>query len=211
MKSLNLFWIPFFLTTPIMASSVNTTWGHLANPGFENQPIKSTFFFTGNSRNGIQYYDVYASSNEALYTIHPSDSRHLSWSVNAANREYAIDEMVDTGVNVINMSYWGPPGTDNWAWWAPMQTSTMSHDELFDAVADKPILIAPYIESYAQTPNSSGFIFRDDFPGSSTNPAPGFVTMCKDLINRYLVNPSKRGWPNRWARVYDQSGEQNDR
>jgi len=208
MKYLNLFWVPFFMTTPMMASSADTTWGNLANPGFENQPIKSTFFFTGNSRNGIQYYDVFASSNEALYTIHPSDSRHLSWSVRAANREYAVEAMVDAGVNVINMSYWGLPDTDNWAWWAPMQTSTGSHDELFDAAAEKPILIAPYIESYAETPNSSGFIFRDDFPGSSANPAPGFVAMCKDLINRYLVNPSNESWPDRWARVYDQTGEQ---
>jgi len=196
------------MMTPMMASSATSTWGKLANPGFENQPIKSTFFFTGNSRNGIQYYDVFASSNKALYTIHPSDSRHLSWSVNASNREYAIEAMVDAGVNVINMSYWGPPNTDNWAWWAPMQTSTESHDELFDAVAEKPILIAPYIESYAETPNSSGFIFRDDFPGNTANPAPGFVAMCKDLINRYLINPSNDSWPDRWARVYDQSGEQ---
>ena len=208
MKFLNLFWILFFMTTPMMASSANMTWGRLSNPGFENQPIKSTFFFTGNSRNGIQYYDVFASSNEVLYTIHPSDSRHLSWSVNSANREYAVEAMVEAGVNVINMSYWGPPGTDNWAWWAPMQTSTRSHDELFDAVAEKPIFIAPYIESYAETPNSPGFIFRDDFPGSSTNPAPGFVAMCEDLIDRYLINPSNESWPDRWARVYDQTGEQ---
>jgi hypothetical protein len=109
MKFLNLFWILFFVTTPVMASSANTTWGRLANPGFENQPIKSTFFFTGNSRNGMQYYDVFASSNEVLYTIHPSDSWHLSWSVDAANREYAVEAMAEAGVNVINMSYWGPP------------------------------------------------------------------------------------------------------
>ncbi|NQT27683.1 carbohydrate-binding protein [candidate division KSB1 bacterium] len=208
MKILKLFWIFLFIMMPLISSTSETVWGRLANSGFENHPIKSTFFFAGNARNGIQYYDVFASSNEVLYTIHPSDSRHLSWSVNSANREYAIKAMIDAGVNVINMSYWGPPGTDNWAWWAPMQSSTESHDELFDAAVDKDILIAPYIESYTETPNSSGFIFRDDFPGSSANPAPGFVAMCKDLIDRYLVNPIDESWPDQWVRVYDQTGEE---
>jgi hypothetical protein len=32
-------------------------WGRLANPGFENEPVKSTVFFTGNWRNGVQFYD----------------------------------------------------------------------------------------------------------------------------------------------------------
>ncbi|MFC1569198.1 carbohydrate-binding protein [bacterium] len=207
MKFSNLFWIPLFITAPIMTFSAETTWGHLTNPGFENQPVKSTFFFAGSSRNGIQYYDVFASSNEALFTIHPSDSRHLAWSVNAARREFAVDAIIEAGINVINMSYWGPPGTDNWAWWAPMQTSTGSHDELFDAAVDQPVLIAPYIESYAETPNSPSFIFRDDFPGSSANPSPLFIAACKDLIDRYIINPDNPDWPDQWARVYDQTGK----
>ncbi|GAB4187633.1 MAG: hypothetical protein Kow00108_24550 [Calditrichia bacterium] len=181
-------------------------WGRLANPGFENQPVKSVFFFSGNARDGNQYYDFYASPNTNLYTIHPADSMHLNWSVDEANRGFVIDAMINSGINVINMSYWGPPGTDNWAWWAPMQTSTASHDELFNAVLSKPILIAPYIESYASTPNSPEFNFMDIFPGSVLNPPAEFIDHCVDLIQRYLLNPQNAEWPEHWARIYDQSG-----
>ncbi len=95
-------------------------WGRLANPGFENQAVKSTLFFTGSWRNGLQFYDYNPSDNTGLFTIHPADARHLGWSELASNRDFAVNTMVDTGVNVINMSYWGLPGTNNWAYWAPI-------------------------------------------------------------------------------------------
>lgn len=182
------------------------TWGRLANSGYENETVKSVFFFTGNWRNGVQFYDYNPSDNTGFYTMHPSDARHLGWSESASNREFAIDEMISRGFNVINMSYWGVPGTDNWAWWAPMQTSTESHDELFDAAIGKDILIVPYIESFAATDNSPEFIFRNDFPGTSNNPAPQFITILEDLIDRYILNPENEQWPGKWARVYDQEG-----
>ncbi len=56
--------------------------GYLANPGFENEAIKSVFFFTGNWRNGVQFYDYMPSDNRGLYTLHPTDARHLGWSEN---------------------------------------------------------------------------------------------------------------------------------
>ena len=117
------------------------------------------FFFSGNWRNGTQFYEFNPSNNTGLYTLHPSDARHLGWSENKANRKYALQTMIDAGVNVINMSYWGPPETDNWAYWAPMQTSTASHDELFDVARGTNLLICPYIESFAQTDNDPGFSF----------------------------------------------------
>ena len=40
--------------------------GYLANPGFENQAIKSVFFFSGNWRNGVQFYDFNPSDNREL-------------------------------------------------------------------------------------------------------------------------------------------------
>jgi len=192
----------------IISICFGNTWGHLANTGFENQTIKSTLFFSGNWRNGVQFYDYNPTSNTGLYTIHPSDSRHLGWSENIAFREFAIDAMIDAGINVINMSYWGLPGSDNWAYWAPMQTSTESHDELFDAALGKNILIAPYIESYNQTGNYQGFSFMADFPGTAINPAPKFIEIIEDLIERYLITPSNSEWPEKWARVYDQSGNE---
>lgn len=180
--------------------------GFLANPEFENEAIKSVFFFTGNWRNGVQFYDFNPSDNRGLYTLHPSDARHLGWSENQSNRDFAVQSMIDAGVNVIHMSYWGLPGTDNWAYWAPMQSSTASHDELFNASLGKGILIAPYIESFAQTDDDDGFSFADDFPGTGANPAPLLVSMIEDLVNRYLVNPGNSQWPSKWARVYDQNG-----
>jgi hypothetical protein len=182
--------------------------GNLANPGFENMPVKSVFFFTGNWRNGVQYYDYNPSDNRGLYTLHPSDARHLGWSENQSNRDFAVQTMIDAGVNVINMSYWGLPGTDNWAYWSPMQSSTASHDELFNAALGKEILIAPYLESFAQTDHYQGFSFADDFPGTLANPSPLLVSEIEDLVNRYLVTPDNAQWPSKWARVYDQDGQQ---
>ncbi len=180
--------------------------GHLANPGFENEAIKSVFFFTGNWRNGVQFYEYNPSDNRGLYTLHPSDARHLGWSESQPNRDFALESMLDAGVNVIHMSNWGLPGTDNWAHWSPMQSSTTSQNELFNAALGKQILIAPYLESFAPTEAYDGYIFADDFPGTVANPAPLLVLRIEDLVNRYLVNPDHDQWPSRWARVYDQNG-----
>jgi hypothetical protein len=187
-------------------SEAQTLWGRLANPGFENQYIKSMFFFAGNWRNGVQFYEYNPSDNTGLYTEHPSDSRHLGWSEDIAFRNFAVNKMIEAGVNVINMSYWGPRGTDNWAYWAPMQTSTYAHDELFDAAINKKILVAPYIESYAATNNFTGFSFPDSFPGNSSRPVPQLIVIIEDLVDRYLIHPNNTSWPEVWARAYDQDG-----
>jgi hypothetical protein len=182
--------------------------GRLANPDFENQPVKSAFFFAGNWRNGVKFYEVNPSSNIGFYTLHPSDSRHLGWSEKKEYREFAVQKLIDAGVNVINMSFWGPRGTDNWAYWAPMQTSTYSHDELFDIACEKSVLIAPYLETAAATPNSPGFSFMDCFPGESADPAPELIVWIEDLIDRYLIHPVNPNWPKRWARVFDLDGQE---
>jgi hypothetical protein len=73
-------------------------WGRLANPGFENQYIKSTYFFAGNWRNGVQFYEYNPTDNTGLYTLHPSDSRHLG-----GQKMYCIglcyNVMIGVGVN----------------------------------------------------------------------------------------------------------------
>ena len=182
------------------------TWGRLANPGFENEHVKSTVFFSGNWRNGVQFYDYNPTSNIGLYSMFPEDPRHLGWSENVSYRDFALNTMIDAGVNVVCMSYWGPPGTDNWAYWAPMQCSTGSHDELLDASLGKEILIAPFIESFAATDDFPGFSFMDDFGGNEPDVSPEFVLLIEDLVERYIVNPSNSNWPAKWARVYDQEG-----
>jgi len=178
--------IAFATSLAVLSAASDGVWGRLANPGFENQPIKSAFFFTGSSRNGVPFYEYNPSPNTGLYTIHPSDPRHLKWSESQANRTFAVDAMIDAGVNVVNMSYWGPRGTDNWAYWAPMQTSMFSHDELFQTTIGKGILVAPYIETCAAMPNSPAFSFLDDFPGDLSDPSPKLVAHVKDLIDRYI-------------------------
>jgi len=182
-------------------------WGRLANPGYENQPVKSAYFFTGNWKNGVQYYEYFPGDNTGLYTIHPADARHLGWSENEANREFAVNTMISAGVNVINMSCWGPRGQDNWAWWAPMQTSSWSHDELFEAALDKNILIVPYLETAAATPNSPEYSFMNCFPGEPGNPAPAFVAIMEDLMDRYLLDQFNAPWPEKWAQMYDRNGQ----
>jgi hypothetical protein len=188
------------------SANSQTVWGRLANPGFENKPVKSAYFYTGNWKNGVKFYEFDGVPNTGLYTIHPSDARHLGWSESVENREFAVNTLILAGVNVINMSYWGPPGTDNWAYWAPMQTSAYSHNELFDVAVNKNILIAPYIESYAATDSSPGFSFMDCFPGTAQDPAPELIALIEDLIDRYLVNPVNPEWPDKWAQLYDKSG-----
>ena len=186
----------------------NAKWGKLANDGFKEDPVKSTVFFTGNWRNGVQFYDYNPSDNRGLFTMHPADARHLGWSESAANRDFAVSTIIDAGINVINFSYWGLPGSDNWAYWAPMQCATQSHDELFDATLGKPLLVAPFIESFAPTDSYPGFSFMDDFPGTVQDPAPELVILLEDLIDRYLINNQEPAWAGKWARIYDQEGQE---
>ena len=82
-------------------------WGRLANPGFENERIKTSLFFAGQSRDGSSRYGCSASSNLDLYTAHPSDSRNRTWSQYVKNRDFVIDQMVLAGLNAVSMSSWG--------------------------------------------------------------------------------------------------------
>jgi hypothetical protein len=190
------------LATGSLQAEVNNTkkWGLLANPGFDGQSIKSTLFFTGNSRNGKQYYEYTASPNINLYSIHPKDKRHLKWSESISNMIFAVDKMIEAGINVINMSYWGERGLDRWTKYAPMQTSTFSNDELFYATMGRNILIVPFIES------TDEWKFIDEFPGTPASPSPGLVSQIKDLIHRYIKQPNNKGWMEKWAQAYDQHG-----
>ncbi len=214
--------------------------GTLANPGFEGQPMKSLFFFAGEARapfdgplhDGPNGPLLPASNWPCKYSLFPKDGiTHGLWSRDPALRDLALNGILGTGTNVVNMSYWGPPDTDIWGFYAPMQTAQGAHDQLFDAVAGKPLLIAPYIEDYDATiedpdPNKDGpvvqtgcagelgptgqspaFKFADDFPGTLDNPAPELVRQIVGLVNRYLVNPRNPAWKKKWAQMYDRHGE----
>jgi hypothetical protein len=189
-------------------------WGRLANLGLEDHRLKAVYFFAGNWKHGSDdfwakdWYEYPTGRNDKAYTVWPEDSRHLGWSENRAHRAFALGEIANAGTNVVVMSYWGARGSNRWAFWAPMQTSTFAHDELFDLVADTPLVIMPAIESAAGTADgvSHSYVFSDDFPGAPGNPAPALVEQLVDLIDRYLVNPAKPHWPKQWAKMYDRKG-----
>ena len=222
------------------------TPGTLANPGFEGQPMKSMFFFPGQWR-GIAGEAFYAGPNPGapplapatnafcLYTVLPVDGwMNLGWSDNVGGekREHAVELMLAAGVNVVNMSYWGPPNVDRWAFWAPMHTAPRANEELFDQAVGKPVLIAPYIEDGASTQDdeatpqpddpvqqrgcqgdagpigqSPAYRFADTFPGTAADPAPRLVEQIVDLIDRFLLQPKNAAWPAKWAQMYDRDGK----
>src|SRR5687768_18114851 len=150
--------------------------GTLANPGFEGQPMKSMFFFPGQWR-GVVGEAFYAGPDPSApplapatnafcnYTVVPVDGwMNLGWSDNIGGekREHAVDLMLAAGVNVVNMSYWGPPNVDRWAFWAPMHSAPGANEELFDQAVGKPVLIAPYIEDGASTQDNENTAAPDD-------------------------------------------------
>jgi hypothetical protein len=218
--------------------ALGADWGLLANPGFEQQPMKGTYFFAGDWRNGSNWYSVKdpgpaPTANNALYTVYPSDARHLGWSEPAPdgtypNQAFAIDQMRSIGANVVVMSSWGARGTPYWRLYAPMQTSTYAQDELFTAAAAGNLLILPAIESFADPLiRSNRFALGDDLwryqdTANIPAPAPGDNTLLgqvEDLVKRYLLcpaNPSDRrclgtatqaGWPSRWAQLSNSTNE----
>ena len=180
-------------------------WGRLANPEFENERIKTSLFFAGQSRDGSSRYGCSASSNLDLYTVHPNDSRNRTWSQHVENRDFVIDQMVSAGLNVVSMSSWGEdflPCDASWVPSAPMQTAPGAHDELFTAAVSKHLLIIPFIESRAD------WAFRDEFPyWSDGSLAPGTQSQIINLIDRYLKNPAHPEWADSWAQVYDRNHE----
>lgn len=179
--------------------------GRLANPSFENQRIKATLFFSGQARDGTVWYNCYAAPNLGLYTVNPADQRHLQWSVTSGNRDFALDQMVEAGLNVVSMSSWGEdslPCTTGWPLVAPMQTAPGSHDQLFAAAVGQPLLVMPFIES------RNDWAFRDEFPRAADGRvAPGTVTQINNLVTRYLLNPDHPEWADQWVQVCDQNLE----
>src|SRR5580765_6212642 len=192
MKSLPIALV--FFCAPILAATADSapvgqkpTAGRLANKGFEGKRIHTTLFFSGQARDGsVRYGWQQVGANLNLYTLHPLDEKHLNWSVNRANRDFALGKMIDAGINVVTMSSWGEAFLApkvGWVPWAPMQTSPESHDELFEAAVGKNLLIMPLIESRAD------WAFRDSFPRwTDGKVCPGLVSQINELIQRYVHN-----------------------
>src|SRR5580704_11914195 len=220
-------------------------WGLLANPHFERKKLKAVYFFAGNWRyhgplsdtDPVQWYEFAQYPNYKNYTIYPQDKPNLGWSESQANRDFALAQMLEVGTNVVVMSYWGERGddpssspqnwNDRWVGYAPMHTSTLAHDQLFDAAVGKNILIMPAIESSMGTlganfpvrkPDGTGwdgreglsesYNFAADFPHTDHDGtlAPQLIRQIEDLVKRYITHPANQGWPAKWVRMFDCDG-----
>jgi hypothetical protein len=185
-------------------------WGRLATPGFDGAPIKATLYFPGQARDGSMWYEYSSLANLELYTENPAKLFELKWSeVDYAEEDWTqemnvrtvtLGEMMDVGVNVLYLSDWGPRGTDGWAKWAPMQSSTFAQDELLSAIGTRSLLTIPFIES------NPDWSFRTEFTGSTSTPAPQLVKHIEDIIDRIILHPDKPNWPDHWAMVYGTDG-----
>ncbi len=182
-------------------ASAPDSWGRLASDGHDGERMVATLFFAGEARDGTTQYEFPASSNMGLYTQLPDDDSQLHWSTEPASRHLVLDQMVETGVNVVYLSYWGQRGTDTWSRYAPMQISTFAHDEVLSAIGDRPLLVVPFIESH------SDWTFRGEFPGQPGFPSPGLVGQVSDLVDRIILEPADPAWPDLWAKVYGPDGE----
>jgi len=103
------------------------------------------------------------------------------------------------------MSSWGEDFlscSEGWNLWAPMQTASGSHDELFTAAIETGMVIIPFLES------RPGWSLRSEFPTDANGDvAPGLVSQVVNLIERYLLNDEHPEWADVWARVYNSQGE----
>ncbi|HEY2514840.1 MAG TPA: hypothetical protein VGI39_28435 [Polyangiaceae bacterium] len=203
------------------AAVTGASRGLLANPGLDGQPLKGVFYFPGDWENNppAQFYGGLPAQNGGnanTYTLHPADARHLGFSESTADQTFAVQQIAATGANTIVMSYWGPPGTDNWSRWAPMEDAPQAHQQLFAAVAGTSLVILPSIEDSATTEcgaggHSPGFRLADDFPQGANwiidhapvNPLLAWIT---DLVERFIVSPADPRWPSHFARMYDSAG-----
>jgi hypothetical protein len=205
-----------------IAGADDPRWGLLANPGWDQQPVKGVYFFPGEGACQASDRDVPPEQqpvgspnipndgtwpchvvmpgwylNSKLYTYTPTDPRDLHWSDSAANRTWVVDRIAATHANVIVMSRWGN-GVNNGA---PMQGTIESNDQLFEAVdATRALLILPAIDTFTERGYRD---FRADFPGTPANPAPRLLAEVAALVSRYLSNPA---WRRLWAQIYDRNG-----
>ena len=194
---------PLTTQSPVIEYETTHQWGRLANPGFENQRIKTTLFFAGQERGDFHPYGCQPDSNLDVYMVKPIDALHRHWSEDSRNRDAVLDQMLAAGINVVTMSSWGEDFltcTVGWAIEAPMQTAPAAHDELFASAVGKPLLVTPLIESRGD------WNLRNEFPTwTDGRVAPGTVSQINNLVNRYLKNPAHPEWADQWARVYDRN------
>jgi len=196
---------PTATTTAAVSAPVDPIYGRLANPGLENERIRTSLFFPGQARDGSSRYGCETGENLGLYTVHPADERHLQWSERGEIRRWTLEQMQAAGLNTVGMSSWGEDFlscSEGWNLWAPMQSAPGAHDELFAAALETGMVIIPFVES------RPGWSLRGEFPTDMNGEvAPGLVSQVVNLIERYLLNEAHPEWADAWAQVFNSQGE----
>ena len=168
--------------------------GLLAVEPFDRQPMKSVYFFPGDT----------GAYNENLYTAHPTLQSDQHWNSDPSARRDVIDRMVAANVNTICMSYWG----DDMQQWSPMALDRNSAAAVVEAVNGKPIVIVPSLESGSDSANPTGphWRFSEDFPYAngvytSAGLAPSLLARLRTVSDLFKDH---RG---AWAQMYDRDGK----
>jgi hypothetical protein len=168
-----------FASSPPFSAFSAPTRGLLALRGLEGQPTKSVYFFPGER-----------GKNQPLYTSHPRDARDTEWNSDPTTRGWVMDRMVRAHVNTVVMSYWSDMGADS-----PMALDAASLPGVLDAVAGRPLVVLPAIES------GTAWSFADEFPTNAEgHAAPGLVDRIGHLVDLF------RGRMHLWAKMYDLDG-----
>ena len=87
------------------------TWGRLANPGVDGQPVRTILFFAGEQLDGKTLPQNVCPAlpgdiTAGCQTAWPIDQTYLDWT-NPSNRVHAVQKIVALGFNTISMSSWG--------------------------------------------------------------------------------------------------------
>lgn len=172
------------------------TWGRIANSTHRGQRIYTGLFFAG----------PHNPNSVPLFTRHPLDPDRLDWT-SVADIRFALQRLVDTGLNTITLSYFGHEGdTDAFAPTWLFSRTRWSHEvgvdpyteaeqvarvrQLFAVAREMGLLIAPLLEV---TPNNRFFEY---FPAN--------LDVLLDRAGWLLKNFGDE--PN-FLRVYDQNGK----
>jgi hypothetical protein len=157
------------LATPLLTgarSSPMGTWGRIANESHRDQRVYTGLFFGG----------PHNPNSVPLFTRHPLDADRLDWT-STADIRFALQRLVDLGLNTITLSYFGHEGdTDAFAPTWLFSRTRWPHEgrpgnyteaeqiarvrQLFAVAREMGLLVAPLLEV---TPNNR---FFDYFPGN---------------------------------------------
>ncbi len=155
----------------IEKEKVSEKWGSIANVGHDGDATRGIFFFAG-ERNTRSPYSHLQPVTE--------------W--NNENVGKIFDEIKNTNVNVIKLSWWGDENETEQ--WAPTINTESVNRKVFEEAGKRDMLVAPVIEV------SPNFEFWKDFPDNTDK-----------LEDRITTLLSQFGREENWLKMYNRNGE----